>query len=301
MKARSIIPLVIGLGVGFFAIKMGIDIVRKARGSQGEMNQVVVARHAIDVASRIEDSMVTTVGVPRALVPAGAFTDREKLVGRVAKMTIPASMTINDSMLAPPGTSPGLPAKIPAGYRAVSVTVNEASAVAGFVMPGARVDVFAADRGGRSTSFPSRLILSDVEVGAVGQSMNELSSDGKTVRMTKSVTLFLKPDQVPLLDAAATRSRIRLALRGQGEERPKGVFWSSLLKKAMEYRPKPVVVAAVPHRKVGHVVTVINGSRIERLTFDSKGRLLRDPSTIAPVASSPIDDLRENPDREIYE
>ncbi|MFQ5423296.1 MAG: Flp pilus assembly protein CpaB [Phycisphaerae bacterium] len=300
MKARSIIPLVIGLGVGFFAIKMGIDMVRKARGSQGEMNQVVVARHAIDVASRIEESMVTTVGVPRALVPAGAFTDRKKLIGRVVKMTIPASMTINDSMLAPSGTSPGLAAKIPAGHRAVSVTVNEASAVAGFVMPGARVDVFAADRGGRATSFPSRLILADVEVGAVGQSMNELSSDGKTVRMTKSVTLFLKPDQVPLLDAAATRSRIRLALRGQGEERPKGVFWSSLLKKAMAYRPKPVVVAAAPRSHPGHVVTVINGSRIERLTFDSKGHLLGEPSTIVPTAS-PIDDERENPDREIYE
>jgi hypothetical protein len=36
MKPRTIIPLVVGLGVGFFAIKMVIDMVQKAKGEQGE-------------------------------------------------------------------------------------------------------------------------------------------------------------------------------------------------------------------------------------------------------------------------
>ena len=50
--------------------------------------------------------------------------------------------------------APGLPPSIPQGMRAISVKVNEVIGVAGFVVPGTRVDVLVTlprrERGQRS-------------------------------------------------------------------------------------------------------------------------------------------------------
>src|SRR5438874_277337 len=187
MKPKALIPLIIGLGVGFFAIKMGIDMVARAKGTSGDAHKVVVAGANIPVATRITEQMLSTREVPESLMPSGAFGDVKLLVGRVTKLTVPAGMPLSPAVLAAPGAEPGLRALIPPGYRAVSVKVNEASSVAGFVMPGAHVDVFAGETGRRGAANRSRLILPDVEIGAVGQSLNEVQPDGKTVRVTKSV------------------------------------------------------------------------------------------------------------------
>jgi Flp pilus assembly protein CpaB len=175
-------------------------------------------------------------------------------------------------MLAPPGSQPGLRAKIPAGYRAVSISVTEESAVAGFVMPGSRVDVYGG--GGNGSA---RLILSDVEVGAVGQSLSEVGKDGRTVRITKSVTLFLKPEEIQMLHASAGGRKskgLRLALRGNSEQKKNGdaSFWSRVMASALEkslqqpvaQEPSNDVFVAASNR---HVVDVVRGSEVERLVF----------------------------------
>ena len=63
----------------------------------------------------------------------------------------------------------GLPPAIPAGLRAVSVRVNEVIGVAGYVLPGTRVDVVATlNPGERQAEMTSKVILTDVEVLAAG-------------------------------------------------------------------------------------------------------------------------------------
>ena len=42
MSKRAIIPLVIGLGVGVVALKMGLDVVKRAKGSRREIEGVLV-------------------------------------------------------------------------------------------------------------------------------------------------------------------------------------------------------------------------------------------------------------------
>ncbi|MCA9257518.1 MAG: Flp pilus assembly protein CpaB, partial [Phycisphaerales bacterium] len=217
MKPKTLIPLVVGLGVGFFAIKMGIDMVKKAKGSQEETYKVVISTKSIEAAQRVTETMLTTRDCSKSLMPKDGFMDVESLVGRVTKMPVAPGVPITKAMLAPPGSEPGLAATIPAGYRAASVKVNEESAVAGFVMPGSRVDVYSAER---DEQGKCRLILSDVEVGAVGQSMSQMGPDGKVAKVSKSVTLFLLPEQVQTLNAAMAQSRgnIRLAMRGHEDD-----------------------------------------------------------------------------------
>lgn len=267
MRPRSLIPLVIGLAVGFFAIKMGVDMIKRARGSEGDQKSVLVSARQIDTAARIEESMIKAKAVPASLVPSDAFTEPKALVGRVTMLAIPPGIPITRAMLAPPGAEPGLRARIPAGCRAVSVSVNEESAVAGFLVPGARVDVSAVN----ARCGISKLILTDVEVGAVGQSLSQISPDGKTVKVTKSVTLFLKPDEVEVLHAnAGSKGQIRLALRGQGEPAADGgSFLSQLLSKGLQ---RSAARAATDVEQKNHLVEVVRGSDVQWLVFAESSR-----------------------------
>lgn len=288
MKAKTVVPLVIGLGVGFFAIKMAVDMASRAKGSSGESRKVVVAGNTIPSATRITEQMLTLAEVPTKLVPHGAVTDPKSLVGRVTKLTVPGGVPVGQSMLAPPGSEPGLRSLIPEGYRAMSVKVNEASAVAGFLQPGTHVDVFAGEGGRRGVSSKSRLILSDVQVGAVGQSLNEVGSDGKTVKVSKSVTLFIKPEQVPVLHAASSREQIQLAMRGDGDQGSSESMWQKFFSrnesdedddtvikpKKVEKPAVQVAVATKPIKR--HRVELLQGQKLERVYFDEQGRLIPD-------------------------
>src|SRR5262249_26574769 len=127
---------------------------------------------------------------------------------------------ITEAMLAPKGTQPGLSSRIPDGYRAVSVKVDEASSVAGFITPGSYVDVSAIlnERANNRDQTSSRIILQNVKVGAVGQSLNSSGPDGKANQLCRSVTLLVKPEEVPKLQMAASRGMVHLALRNGRDE-----------------------------------------------------------------------------------
>ena len=281
MKPKTIIPLVIGLGVGFFAIKMGVDMVKKAKGSQEQTYAVVFSGKSIETAQRITDKMVQTKKVPKSFIPADGFLEPEAVIGRVTKVPVPAGVPITKAMLAPKGAEPGLAATIPPGFRAVSVKVTEDSAVAGFVLPGSRVDVSTVENDG---SGKSHLILQNVEVGAVGQSMSQVGPDGKSAKITKSVTLFLRPEQVSSLNSALAKSRgnIRLAMRGHSTDpgdSAVGSWLSNLFKKneieteietpEPTIAPEPVQVAV--QKPTFHVVEVRRGDDLKRLVFDNHG------------------------------
>jgi Flp pilus assembly protein CpaB len=213
--------------------------------------------------------MLSTKKVPGALMPTDAFTASKDLIGRVTCMTIAPGVPITATMLAPPGTEPGLRALIPPGMRAVSVSVNEETAVAGFILPGSRVDVSAVPK----YQGPAKLILSDVEVGAVGQSMSRVSEDGKTVRMEKSVTLFLKPEEVQILHAYSGTGGIRLALRGATKDSV-GSIWERLAKNMLASN------VATPKKQKQrslqpHVVDLVRGAEYQKLVFDSQGNMRR--------------------------
>ena len=267
MKPKTIVPLVIGLAVGFFAIKMGIDMVQRAKGAQGEEVGVLVSGRQIEVATKITDSMLSAKKVPAALVPSDAFTVSKDLIGRVTNMTVASGVPITASMLAPPGTEPGLRALIPQGMRAVSVSVNEETAVAGFIMPGAHVDLSAVPK----DNGPAKLILSDVEVGAVGQSMSRVSDDGKTVRMEKSVTLFIKPEEVQVLHAYTGSGRIRLSLRGASKD-PSESTWLKMAKNALAQKPEPPKKVRKAKSET-HIIDLVRGQEYQKVVFDSHGNM----------------------------
>jgi pilus assembly protein CpaB len=65
--------------------------------------------------------------------------------------------------VAPKEAGAGLPPTINPGMRAVSIKVNEVIGVAGFVVPGTRVDVLTTLARANEESF-SRVVVSNVQV-----------------------------------------------------------------------------------------------------------------------------------------
>ncbi len=216
MKHRAIIPLVVGLGVGLVAVKLSMDVVQRARANNNgeDMASVVVAQQLIPMGVEVKPGMLSVTKTSKNLAPQGAFDDPKKLSGRVVRTQIPKGVPVIEEMLAAPGTPAGMASLVPSGYRAVAAKVDEDSSVAGFLKPGCRVDV-AAIMCVRSPKGPSetisKVILQDVMVGAVGQSLT--GDTASNANLSRSVTLLVKPEEVAILHLAATQGKIRLAMR----------------------------------------------------------------------------------------
>ncbi len=107
----------------------------------------------------------------------------------------------------------GLPPAIPQGLRAVSVRVNEVIGVAGYVLPGTRVDVLATlSPNQQRTETTSKVILTNVQVLAAGTKIERDTEKNKPVPVTV-VTMLVDPDEAERLTLAATEGKIQLALR----------------------------------------------------------------------------------------
>src|SRR6202030_1199301 len=138
----------------------------------------------------------------------------EDLKGRGVITPIYAKEPLIDSRLAPKGAGGGLASMIPAGMRAVAVRVNEVVGVAGFVVPGMRVDIWIAGNppGAQSNAgMVARTLLQNIEVLSAGQNFQK-DAEGKPVQV-QVVNLLVTPEQAEILSLASNETRIQLVLR----------------------------------------------------------------------------------------
>lgn len=175
--------------------------------------RVVVANGNLALASELRRDDLKTLDWPASAVPEGAFEDPQALVGRGLIASVVQNEPILPGKLASKEAGSGLPPIIPAGKRAVSVKVNEVIGVAGYVLPGTRVDVVCtANPTSRPEDITSKVVLSNVEVLTAGTRLEQDSKDSKPVQVTV-VTLLVTPEEGERLTLASTEGKIQLALR----------------------------------------------------------------------------------------
>ena len=175
--------------------------------------RVVVANADLSLGSELRPDDLKALDWPASSVPEGAFDDPSKLLGRGLIASVVRHEPILPGKLASKEAGSGLPPIIPTGKRAMSVRVNEVIGVAGYVLPGTRVDVVATHNPtNRAEDMTSKVVLSNVEVLTAGTRLEPDSKDGKPVQVTV-VTLVVTPDQAERLTLASTEGKIQLALR----------------------------------------------------------------------------------------
>ena len=223
MRSKAIIPLVLGLAVGIATVKLAINTIRKAQAGNAQitMVQTVRAKQDIDPYNVITAEMVEVIEIPaNPLVPDHDRCETlESVLGRVSAKPIPQFVPVLKSMLAPEGTLAGMVGRIPEGFRAVSVRIDEVTGVAFQLSPGDWVDVIvvmdvARSRGaGRDTI--AEVILQNVQVAAIGYATASAIRPGAgKIKPAKSATLLVAEADVPKLHLASTRGKITLSMRG---------------------------------------------------------------------------------------
>jgi pilus assembly protein CpaB len=122
---------------------------------------------------------------------------------------------ILDSRLAGVGSGGGLAPTIPQGMRACAVRVDEVVGVAGFVIPGSRVDVLASGnppgQNNGNQGVETQTLLQNIEVLSAGTDITK-DSQGKP-QQVQVVNLLVTPEQAETLSLAANSLKIQLVLR----------------------------------------------------------------------------------------
>jgi pilus assembly protein CpaB len=146
-------------------------------------------------------------------IPEGALQKREDIVGRGVISSILGNEALVESRLAPKGGGAGLAALIPKGMRAVAIRVNEIVGVAGFVLPGVRVDVLISGNppGEAAQGGVTKTLLQNVQVLSAGQNFQK-DAEGKPVSVAV-VNLLVTPAQAEMLSLANSHTTIQLVLR----------------------------------------------------------------------------------------
>jgi len=178
---------------------------------------LVVAAEPLSPGAAIAASALRIKHVPENLFPKGGYSRLEDVVGRPVISKIEADEPVVDGRLAVRGSGFGVAPMIPSGMRAVSLRVNDVAGVAGFVLPGMRVDVLVTGRPPGADDTFTATVLQNVTVLSAGQT---IESDGKSQSMSVPVvTLLVDPLQAESLTLAANEGHIQLVLRNSSDQR----------------------------------------------------------------------------------
>jgi pilus assembly protein CpaB len=210
---------------------------------------LVVAAEPLAPGTEVVAGSVKTIHVPANLFPKGGYSHVEEVVGRPVVSSIEADEPVVDSRLAARGSGFGVAPMIPTGMRAVSVRVNDVAGVAGFILPGMRVDVLVTGRPAGADDTYTATVLQNVTVLSAGQTVQ---SDGKSQSMSVPVvTLLVDPLQAESLTLAASEGHIQLVLRNSGDQKVEATarrqgrdLYSHGAPADPEPAPKPTTVAA---------------------------------------------------------
>ena len=231
---RFFIVLVGALIFGVLAAVSVSKYLSSAQAYTKNLKKVVVAKVSIPIGSKIIAEQLMVVQFPTESTPDGAFEAPEKLAGRVAVTNIAAREPVTESRLAPEGTAAGLSAVIPEGYRAMTVKVDDAAGISGFIQPGTLVDVVVVidPREGSGMQDPiSKIVLQNIRVLANGQNIDK-PKDEREANSVKAVTLQVTPEQAEKLALASNEGKLQLVMRNQidqGDEQTQGVNKRTLL------------------------------------------------------------------------
>jgi len=220
-----LIPIIIGLVVTLI-VRQVLNPSQSSPttgGSAVEMVAVVAvgSKEPIAARSKISEQQLVLKQVPRSILTGSEFTATKDLLGQVTQVQLEPGEVILKSRVVIEGKG-ALPYRIPQGYRAVTIRIDELSGVAGHPQAGDLVDLVLTvpekkpDRLGAT----ARLIYEGVQVLGKGLAVEAAASAAGGVAAaanegTKltSLTLALRPEAAVEVALAEEIGHIKVLLR----------------------------------------------------------------------------------------
>jgi pilus assembly protein CpaB len=200
----------------FYRLAGGVG---RARASSAQKALVVAAQN-LPLGVTLGREWVKLRQVPEDFFPAGGFTRVEDVLDRPVISAMQAEEPVLETRIAALGSGMGLAPLIPPGMRAIAVRVNDVVGVAGFVLPGMRVDVLVTGRPSGRADTTTRTVLQNIVVLSAGQTTQ---NDGKSQSIiTPVVTLLVSPSDAEVLTLANNEGHIQLVLRNSTDTKIAG-------------------------------------------------------------------------------
>ncbi|MBK4733735.1 Flp pilus assembly protein CpaB [Noviherbaspirillum pedocola] len=240
------------LGIGLFATVAAnrflsgrlADIEAKARRATVD---VVVARRDIGRGEALKADSLALRAVPKDYAPSGAVRpeDYRQLEGRVLQVDVKDGEMILWGLLQSQ-RPPSFSARVAAGRRAMTLSVDEINSISGMLEPGDSIDMLASiERKGKRLALP---LVQDVRVMATGQRAAEDPATGER-RQFSTVTVDVTPQQAASLILARETGRITALLRNPADrDHARGAAFdlAALLGGARDVDEVPVLYGGTP-------------------------------------------------------
>jgi len=249
-RNRTLLVLLVAVGLASIATYLVYRAVSRIPERQVEVATVFVAVASEDlpVGTMLTKDQIKVVGWPKGSPVEGSFSSPDALVGRGLIQSVKGNEPLTENKLAPLAAGAGLPPSIPPGMRALSVRVKDVIGVAGFTVPGTRVDVLVTLRANETTM--SRAVVSNIQVLTAGTRYDQEQSKNGQPIPTTVVTLMVTPEDAERITLAENSGAITLVLRNPLDVVPtdtKGVRLASLMGAP---DPAPVVKTDKGQRRV---------------------------------------------------
>ena len=223
MRNISIIMLGLAVVLGLMTVYFTRNFIQNQRTvepavavveqPQAELATVVVAKFPMKFGDEITVDKLSVKSWPADIRPEGSFENISDILGserRVVLRSIGTNEPITKEKISGFGSRASLSQVIEEGYRATAIRIDVASSVAGFILPGDRVDVLLTFKPQNSQKKLTNIILQDVRVLAIDQLSDE-SQGGAIIGST--ATLEVKPVDAQKLALASGTGQLGLVLR----------------------------------------------------------------------------------------
>lgn len=262
-----------GLLAGYLALAYVSEEPPSLVAAEPSGTQVVIASRDLTTGHIVTREDLQVIDWPSKNVPEGFYAQPGDVIGRGVIFAVHRNEPLLAAKLAAKEAGGGLPLAIPEGKRAVSVEVDEVVGVAGFVLPGTRVDVLATVMPNTNRSeTTTRIILQNIPVLTADQSyQQDPEEDPKVVTV---VTLLVSPDEAEALTLAATEGKIQLALRNMldvDSVSTSGMRIAGLVRSPSR-RPTSAASRARTTPAQPKIVETYRGGNRTLIKFNSKGR-----------------------------
>lgn len=196
--------------------------VKPARTQPMATVPVVVARKAIPAHTKLTPDLLTVRRVAVDLSLPGAIGSVADAAGKVTAVSLAEGEPVLKKIFDPVRAAGSLADRIPAGRRALTLSVNEVTGVAGQMAAGDRVDAIAVLSKDVSGIDQATLLIENLTVLTLGKGQpggNQSPAKGQALAPAyASVTLAVTPQQAVLLALATRRGLLQLALRPVSDE-----------------------------------------------------------------------------------
>lgn len=198
---RNLLIVAVAALIGIIAVIIansyltGAEKQQQVAAEEGRLVQIAVARVPLEYGAALTSENVRMVSWPSTSMPAGAFQSPKGLYGgepRIVLRPIEAGEPILPGKITGFGGRASLSELLETDMRAVAIRINDVAGVAGFVLPGDRVDVLLTrtpklDGEVGEVEPVTDILLQNVGVLAIDQSPNEKKTDpvvGKTATVS---------------------------------------------------------------------------------------------------------------------